>query len=138
MCGRPGAPVQLMRLTLFLVVDSAAGMSAVMTLPELGAKRFARTVGNVRLRPCHASLIGGGPRSSSGSLATFTVISAPRRASTDLVAERCDAAICPKSGEKRKCAACAENDVDDPEVTSGQRDRLDGDLGTANKNYLPP
>ena len=24
MCGRPGAPVQLMRLTLFLVVDSAA------------------------------------------------------------------------------------------------------------------
>jgi hypothetical protein len=42
MCGRPGAPVQLMRLTLFLVVDSAAGMSAVMTLPELGAKRNLR------------------------------------------------------------------------------------------------
>jgi two-component system, NtrC family, sensor kinase len=41
---RPGAPVQLMRLTLFLVVDSAAGMSAVMaiTLPELGAKRNLR------------------------------------------------------------------------------------------------
>ena len=32
---------------------------------------------------------------------------APRRASADLVAERCDAAICPESGEKRKCAACA-------------------------------
>ena len=32
---------------------------------------------------------------------------APRRASADLVAERCDAAICPELGEKRKCAACA-------------------------------
>ena len=32
---------------------------------------------------------------------------APRRASADLVAERCDAAICPESGEKRKRAACA-------------------------------
>ena len=30
MCGRPGALVQLMRLTLFLVVDSAAGMGAVV------------------------------------------------------------------------------------------------------------
>jgi hypothetical protein len=33
-----------------------------------------------------------------------------RRASSRvnrLVAERCDAAIYPKSGEKRKCAACA-------------------------------
>ena len=29
---------------------------------------------------------------------------APRRASADLVAERCDAAICPESGEKRKRA----------------------------------
>jgi hypothetical protein len=48
-CGRPGALVQLMRLTLFLVVDSAAGMSAVVaiTLPELGTQRnFARTVVN--------------------------------------------------------------------------------------------
>jgi hypothetical protein len=45
MCGRPGAPVQLMRLTLFLVVDSAAGMSAVLahhSFPELGAKRNSR------------------------------------------------------------------------------------------------
>jgi hypothetical protein len=32
---------------------------------------------------------------------------APRRASADLVAERCDAAVCPELGEKRKCAACA-------------------------------
>jgi hypothetical protein len=32
---------------------------------------------------------------------------APRRASADLVAKRCDAAICPESREKRKCAACA-------------------------------
>src|ERR1700722_1447115 len=32
---------------------------------------------------------------------------APRHASADLVAERCDAAICPELGEKRKCAACA-------------------------------
>ena len=38
-----------MRLTLFLVVDSAAGMSAVVaiTLPELGnPAEFARTVVN--------------------------------------------------------------------------------------------
>ena len=34
---------------------------------------------------------------------------APRRASADLVAERCDAAIRPELGEKRKCAACALN-----------------------------
>ena len=39
---------------------------------------------------------------------------APRRASADLVAERCDAAICPELGEKRKCAAYARSDVDDP------------------------
>ena len=32
---------------------------------------------------------------------------APRRASADLVAERCDAAICPEAGDKWKCAACA-------------------------------
>ena len=32
---------------------------------------------------------------------------APRRASADLVAERCDAAICPELGEKRKRADCA-------------------------------
>jgi hypothetical protein len=31
-----------------------------------------------------------------------------------LVAERCDAATCPQSGDKRKCAARAGNDVDDP------------------------
>ena len=42
MCGRPGALVQLMRFRLFLVVVSAAGMSVVMTLPELGAKRNLR------------------------------------------------------------------------------------------------
>ena len=30
----------------------------------------------------------------------------PRRASADLVAERCDAAICPESGQKRKRAFC--------------------------------
>ena len=42
---------------------------------------------------------------------------APRRASADLVAERCDAAIGPKFGEKRKCAGCAQNDVDDAKPT---------------------
>ena len=42
---------------------------------------------------------------------------APRRASADLVAERCDAAICPELGEKRKRAACARNDVDDAKPT---------------------
>ena len=50
-------------------------------------------------------LTGGSPRSNSGSLAKFTVI---RRASSRvnrLVAERCDAAIRPESGEKRKRAA---------------------------------
>ena len=40
---------------------------------------FARTVVNVRLQPPHASLIGGDPRSSSGSLVKFTAI---RRASS--------------------------------------------------------
>ena len=59
---------------------------------------------NVRLQPPHASLIGGDQRSSSGSLVKFTVM---RRASS-CVAERCDAAIRPESGEKRKCAGCAE------------------------------
>jgi hypothetical protein len=43
-CGRPCALVQLMRLTLFLVVDFAAGMSAAVaiTLPELGTQRNLR------------------------------------------------------------------------------------------------
>ena len=61
------------------------------------------------------------PRSSAATSAAATAAwrssppsAAPRRASADLVAERRDAAICPKSGEKRKCAACARNDVDDP------------------------
>ena len=52
---------------------------------------------NLRLRPCHASLIGGDRRSSSGNLAKFT---ANRRASSRVSrfgAERCDAAICPES-----------------------------------------
>jgi hypothetical protein len=69
---------------------------------------------NLRLRPCHASLIGGDRRNSPSSLAKFTAIC---RASADLVAERCDAAIRPELGEKRKCAACARNKVDDPEQT---------------------
>jgi hypothetical protein len=69
-------------------------------------ERFAHQ----RLQPPHASLIGG-PRSSSSSLAKFT---ATRRAAADLVAERCDAAIRPESEEKRTCAACARNDVDNP------------------------
>ena len=38
----------------------------------------------------------------------------PRRASADLVAERCDAAMCPELGEKRKCAACAQNTLMTP------------------------
>ncbi len=48
-----------------------------------------------RLRPCHASVIGGGQRNSPSSLAKFAVI---RRASSHvkrLVAERSDAAIRP-------------------------------------------
>ena len=71
MCGRPGALVQ------FLVVDSAAGMSAVVAHHFSGIgdlAEFARTVVNVLLQPPHASLIGARPRSSSGSLASFTVI----------------------------------------------------------------
>jgi len=59
------------------------------------------------LRPCHASLIGGDRRSSSGSLAKFTVI---RRASSRVsryrrrAARRSDMS---EIGGKRKCAACA-------------------------------
>jgi hypothetical protein len=52
-------------------------------------------------------------RSSSGSLAKFTAIRRPSSRVNRLVAERCDAAICPKSGEKRKCGGCTRNDVDD-------------------------
>ena len=50
---------------------------------------------------------GGDRRSSSGSLVKFA---ANRRASSRVSRfgrERCDAAICPESGEKRKCVACA-------------------------------
>ena len=59
-------------------------------------------------------LIGGGPRSSSGSLAKFTVI---RRASSRVsrfgrrAVRRSDMS---EIGGKRKCAACACNDVDNP------------------------
>jgi hypothetical protein len=52
-------------------------------------------------------------RNSSGSLVKFAPCAAPRRASADLVAERCDAAIPPKFGGEAECAACARNDVDD-------------------------
>jgi hypothetical protein len=45
---------------------------------------------------------------------------APRRASADIVAERCDAAIRPESGEKPKRAACARNDVNDPTAALGR------------------
>src|SRR5580692_692982 len=42
-----------------------------------------------------------------GSLAKFAAMRhASSRVSRRLVAERCDVAICPESGEKRKCAAC--------------------------------
>ena len=54
------------------------------------------------------------PRSSAATSAAAPAAwrssppsAAPRRASADLVAERCDAAICPESREKRKCAGCA-------------------------------
>ena len=61
MCGRPGALVQLMRLTLFLVVNSAlAGTVVAHHSSGIGGEvEFARTVVNVRLQPPHASLIGG-------------------------------------------------------------------------------
>ncbi len=42
-----------------------------------------------------------------GQLGEAPSSAAPRRTSADLVAERRDAAICPESGEKWKCAACA-------------------------------
>ena len=63
---------------------------------------------------------------SSGSLAK---LAATRRASprvNRLVAQRCDAAICPKSGEKRKRGGCARNDVDDakPAIKRGKLSRF--------------
>ena len=62
---------------------------------------------NLRLRPCHASLVGGDRHSSSGSLAKFAANRGASSRVNRLVAERCDAAICSEFGEKRKCAACA-------------------------------
>ena len=56
---------------------------------------MARTVVNVRLQPRHASLIGGGPRSSSGSLAMLAAI---RRASSRV--SRCAAERRPGSSSK--------------------------------------
>jgi hypothetical protein len=43
-----------------------------------------------------------------------------------LVAERCDAAIRPESGEKRKCPACALNNFDDakPAIKRGKLSRF--------------
>jgi hypothetical protein len=35
---------------------------------------MARTIVNMRLQPCHASLIGSGPRSNSGSLAMLAAM----------------------------------------------------------------
>jgi hypothetical protein len=63
---------------------------------------------NLRLRPCHASLIGGDRRSSSGSFAKFTVIC---RASSRV--SRFGRRTVRRSnafgiGEKRKCAASLE------------------------------
>jgi hypothetical protein len=66
-----------MRLTLFLVVDFAAGMSAVVAHHSTGigdSAEFARTVVKCAAATLHALLIGGDRRSSSGSLAKFTVI----------------------------------------------------------------
>src|SRR6185437_2230166 len=51
----------------------------------------ARTVVNLRLRPCHASLIGGDRRSALAAWRSSAPSAAPRSASTGLVAKRCDA-----------------------------------------------
>src|SRR6202043_2623666 len=68
---------------IFLVVDSAAGMSAVVAHHFSGigdSAEFSRTVVNVRLQPPRASLIRGWPaQNGSGTLVKFAAI---RRASS--------------------------------------------------------
>ena len=78
-------------------------------LNELRLLAFATdsALQRLRLRPRHASLIGGDPRSSSGSLAKFTVI----RGASSRVSRFGRRAVRRSDmfglGEKRKCAACA-------------------------------
>jgi hypothetical protein len=66
---------------------------------------------NLRLRACHASLVGGDRRSSSGSLAKST--RATMRRAWSRVGRFGRRAIRRSNmsgiGEKRKCAACALN-----------------------------
>ena len=61
----------------------------------------------LRLRPCTPCLAGATSAAAPAAWRSSPSSAAPRRASADLVAERCDAAICPELGEKRKCAGCA-------------------------------
>ena len=68
---------------------------------------------NVRLRPCHASLVGGDRRSRSGSLAKFTARRASSRVNR-LVAERSDAAICPESGRSGSARLAPETTLMTP------------------------
>jgi hypothetical protein len=79
MCGRPGALVQLMRLTRFLVVDSAAVRYGPPLFRNWGLSGICADCRECAAATTHASLVGGNRRSSSGSLAKSTVI---RRASS--------------------------------------------------------
>jgi len=61
--------------------EAVVGLLGPPGLSSIGRSKLARTVVNLRLRPCHASLIGGDRRNSPSSLAKFT---ANRRASSRL------------------------------------------------------
>jgi hypothetical protein len=66
---------------LLLAHDDGYCVAAI--LPDLGSKpTLCGLSWNVRLQPRHASLIGGGPRGSSGGSAKSTAI---RRASSRLL-----------------------------------------------------
>ena len=96
-------------------IDADAAGSAHRRIPCRPQKRCGKNAAGLELQPTGPPneewrnfIDSAGNIRTAGNLTKFTAIR-PRlgRTSADLVAERCDEAIRPDSGEKRKRAACA-------------------------------
>ena len=105
-CASGGGGSNITRMCLLPQKTTQTTSSPPSRKPSIWARKQGRaplvarvrhSLQRPRLQPCHAPLIGGGPRSSSGNLAKFTANRFGRR----------DAAICRELGEKRKRADCA-------------------------------
>jgi hypothetical protein len=98
---------QLKRRYIFAFFQNRRAWSVSKPAPPRIIKAAHERFAHQRLQPRHASLIGATDAAAPAAWRSSPPTAAPRRASADLVAERCDAAIRPEVGEKQKRAACA-------------------------------